>query len=367
MILNRKKLFMATAAVAVLGMGAVSQTAQAFDEVSWEWNKLVSENVIKDVTVTIDTSPSGMVEIEKKQDFIGDVTATSTVTNITNNPPGETPTGGPAPGPETFTIDLKAKYDDNAPNNPITNVYLLNGDETGLELSDASGHVDNNKEKIYLTFDLTVPADEPAPGPIPLGERDAIDLPKVASSATAVGNNQQIESSVSLELHDGQFLWGGYETTGDMATDTANLTTLLGLTPDTGNTFTSSAAYLAFAGQLGLITPSTISADSTVTNILNATVDSQATAVGNNMSVELAAFTQDDAFMIADVTQHAYADVSATSLVDQVTIEGYGGMGAAGLGPCGGCTEGSAQIPVINSVATAVGNNFSVKVTSPTM
>lgn len=107
-----------------------------------------------------------------------------------------------------------------------------------------------------------------------------------------------------------------------------------------------------------------MSADSTVSGILNATVDSQATAVGNNMSVDLAAFTPDDAFAIADVTQVAYADVTATSLVDDVTLEGYSGMGAAGLGPVP-LDEDGVQIPAINSVATAVGNNFSLKVSSP--
>lgn len=357
--ITRKPLLLASAAVAVMGLGMISTPAAAFDNVDWSWDKTVTENVLKDVTVTIDTAPSGMVEIEKKQDFIGDVTASSTVTNITNNPPGEGGQPAPAPGPDTFTIDLKAYYDDNAYGNPITNVLLLNDEETGLDLSNASGHVDNNHEKVYLTFDLSLPEEEPAPAPIPIGERDALDLPQVSSIATAVGNNQDITSSVSLELHDGQFLWGGYadpESTEEAAQD---LSTLLGFTPNLGNTHTSGSAYLAFAGQLGLIEPATVSADSTVTGILNASVDSQATAVANNMSVELAAFTPDDAFMIADVTQHAYADVMATSLVDDVTVDGYSGFGAAGMGP------GADQIPLVNSAATAVGNNFSVTVSSP--
>lgn len=82
------------------------------------------------------------------------------------------------------------------------------------------------------------------------------------------------------------------------------------------------------------------------------------------MSVDLAAFTPDDAFMIGDVTQFAYADVTATSFVDDVTLEGYSDMGAAGLGP-NGLSEDMPQIPAVNSVATAVGNNFSVNVSSP--
>lgn len=351
---NRKRMLLATATAAVMGLATQTNPAMAFDTVDWSWDKTVTENVVKNVNVDIDTSPSGMLELEKIQAHVGDVSATSTVSNVTNNPPGEGAAPGPAPGPEIFTIDLKAKYDDNQANNPITNVYLLNGDETGLELSNPTGHVDNNKEKIYLTFDLTVPADEPAPGPIPVGERLGVDLPAVASAATAVGNNQSIESSVSIELHDGQFLFGGF-------TEASNggLEELLAITPDTGNTHTDIAAALMLAGGMGLIEPATVTADSTVTNILNASVDSDATAVGNNMSVDLAAFTPDDAFMIADVTQVAYADVSATSLADAITIEGYSDLGAAGFG------NGEDQTPIVKSTATAVGNNLSIKVSSP--
>ncbi len=355
---THKKLLLTATAIAVMGMGMASKSAMAFDTVNWEWNKLVEENVIKNVNVDIDVSPSGMVEIEKQQTFIGDVTADSTVTNITNNPPEGDGTAQPIP--LNLTIDLEAEYDSNQPNNPVIGLTL--NDPSGFTASNVSGFNDENNETLFLTFDLE---DENPPEPIILGERDAIDLPKIESAATAVGNNQDIASSVSLELHDGQFLWGGYTETEDPQQAATNLSTLLGFTPDTGNTYTDGAAFLTFAGLLGMIEPSQISANSTVTGILNASVDSSATAVANNMSVELAAFTPDDALMIADVTQYAYADVSATSLVDDVTVDGYGNFSGAGMGPCGGCLEGEPQIPLVKSIATAVGNNFSVKVSSP--
>ena len=362
MTLTHKKLLLASAAVVVMGLGLAPKPALAFDELNWTWDKTVTEDVVKTVNVNIDSSPTGMLELEKIQMQIGDVTATSTVTNVTNNPPGPSAEPAPEPAPTTFTLDLKAKYDDNQTNNPITSVTLLNADENGLELSNASGHVDNNKEKIYLTFDLTVPAEEPAPEPIAIGDRLAIDLPKVNSEATAVGNNQNIESSVAIQLHDGQYLFGGFSEPpleGDNP--------LSGVFDEngTGNSHSNALANLVYAGSLGLITPATVSADSTVSGILNASVDSKATAVGNNMSIELNAVSADDAFMIADVTQFSYADVTANSLVDDVTIEGYSEFGTAGMGPCGGCLEGEPQIPLVNSVATAVGNNFSVKITSP--
>lgn len=349
---THKKLLLASAAVFTMGLGMASTPAMAFDEVNWSWDKLVTENVLKDVLVSIDVSPSGMVEIEKTQVFVGDVTASSTVSNITNNPPEGDGTAQAIPF--AAFIDLEADFDDNLANNPITGVTL---NTPGLTAANADGYVDSNAEKIFLTFDLE---SEDGPELIVLGERDAIDLPKIESAATAVGNNQDIFSTVSVELHDGQFLYGGYAE-GD---NTELLASVLELTPDSGNTNLEIAAGLALGGALGLITPATVSADSTVTAILNASVDSDATAVANNMSVELAAFTPDDAFMIADVTQFAYADVSATSLVDDVTVDGYGGFGAAGMGPVP-LEEDAIQIPLVKSVATAVGNNFSVTVNSP--
>lgn len=356
---TRNKMLLATAAVAVMGVTALPKHAMAFDEVNWTWDKTVTENVTSDVAVNIDVAPSGLMELEKLQVQIGDVTATSTVSNITNNPPGEeTPPEGPEPGPEVITLDLKALYDDNQMNNPITGVELLNDEEDGLDLSNATGYVDNNEEEIYLTFDLTLPEDEPAPGPIPVGERLGVDLPAVSSVATAVGNNQSIESSVSIGLHDGQFIFGGFAEGG---TEGGTLEDLAANFPDTGNTHTDIAAAMALAAGTGLILPATVSADSSVTEILNASVNSEATAVANNMSVDLAAATADDAFMIADVTQMAFADVSATSLVDAVTIEGYSDLGAAGFG------LGEDQVPMINSVATAVGNNLSITVGSPSV
>ena len=357
----RKKLLLAGAAVAVIGTGVASKPAMAFEEVNWTWDKIVTENVVKDVDVDIISNPSGMVEIEKIQTHVGDVTATSTVSNITNNPPtDETGEPAPAPIPTDFVLDLKAKYDDNELDNPITSVELLNDDETGLSLSNPTGHVDNNNEKIYMTFDLTVPVEQqPAPGPQPIeiGERLAVDLPQVASTATAVGNNQDISSSVSVELHDAQYLFG------DATGETGSLDGLFD-GEETGNTHTNAASDLIAAIATGGIESANVTADSSVSAILNATVDSSATAVGNNMSVDLAAFTPDDAFMIADVTQFSYADVTATSMVDDVTIEGYSDMGAAGLGPVPLDIDGT-QTPIANSVATAVGNNFSVTVNSP--
>lgn len=352
---NRKTLLLASAAIAVMGMGTGSKSALAFDNVSWDWNKLVTENVVKDVNVTIDVSPTGMTEIEKSQTFIGDMISSSTVSNIANNPPSEIVDG---------TIDVEDFFhittttDDSVDPNLLTPAPPVFGSELALKAELLNGTLDEGTDVLDMNVRVF---GEIEVGDQLAGELDAVDLPKVESVATAVGNNQDIFSTVSTDLHDGQFLWGGFnaaEGTDEAVTD---LETVLGFAPDLGNTHTSGAAYLTFAGALGMIDPSTISADSDVNTIVNASVDSDATAVGNNMSVELAAFTPADALMIADITQYAYADVSASSLVDDVSVSSYIGFGDAGMGP------GEEQIPLVSSSATAVGNNLNIEVSSPAL
>ena len=61
---------------------------------------------------------------------------------------------------------------------------------------------------------------------------------------------------------------------------------------------------------------------------------------------------QVDAFAIADITQFNYADVNALSVVGAVDIDNYANMGAL---------DGA----LVSSVATAVGNNASISVSSP--
>jgi Na+/H+ antiporter NhaD/arsenite permease-like protein len=91
-----------------------------------------------------------------------------------------------------------------------------------------------------------------------------------------------------------------------------------------------------------------IRATSTVDGILNATVDSSATAVANNLTVSMGP----NGLLIGDVTQFAYADVTARSKVTDVTLNNYTGLG-------------SLTRPIVSSVATAVGNNASISVKAP--
>ena len=163
-------------------------------------------------------------------------------------------------------------------------------------------------------------------------------MPSIVSAATAVANNTSITSDTSLELHEGQFAYnvgeGSTETLPGMGIDNSNLTV---------------ASVLGVYALTGNIESADVKATSTVSDILNASVDSSATAVVNNMTVSLAPVTSSDSLVIADIVQFAFADVTAKSTVTDVSLNSYTGLG-------------SLSGPVVNSAATAVGNNKSITV-----
>jgi hypothetical protein len=161
----------------------------------------------------------------------------------------------------------------------------------------------------------------------PVSYNALTELPEVISSATAVANNTAIESEVHVNLHEKQVVVGdkgGYPT---------NL---------------SSSGF----GYYGGIPTAEIEAISDVENILNASVDSSATAVANNMTLEVKAATNDDGVVIGDIQQWAFADVTATSKVDDVDVYSYTNLGKL-------------DRPLVSSVATAIGNNKSIVVKVP--
>ncbi len=356
---HTRKLLLASTACAVLALG-FSSDASAFDDVNWTWNKTVTENVLKDVDYDLVTTPTGMVEVEKIQMNIGDVNASSVVSGIDNNPPG-IGEGGTVTVNETITVtsnfDKPVGVGNSVGNSgggvnddgdsPLTSTYL------GGTLSEqANGFTVINDLAMTGEFELEDLE----------GVNDAIDLPKIESTATAVANNQSIDSSVSVQLHDAQYNWGGF---GDIAGSDSQIglqdqgQLLSSSFGATGNTHTNILLSAALSGALGIIEPGSVTATSSVSEIQNASIDSDATAVANNLSIDLDATTQDDAFMIADLTQFNYADVSADSSVNGISIDNYANLGGAGFGP------GSDQIALVSSAATAVGNNVSISVSSP--
>ena len=294
-----KTMCLASVSVLVLGISP----AQAFDDVDWKWDKQVTS--IENITINVDDTfdISGLVEVEKIQMNVGDVNASSEVIGIINRPDGEVILPGP-----TVTI-------------------------TPQEI------------EVY-------------------GIYDAVDLPSVESTATAVGNNQSISSTVAVNLHDAQYNMGDiglgddtdirYIPQDESFPPVEGTGQVLGDEDSEYNTHTELLAAIGLGAALGVIQQGEVSADSLVGRIINASVDSSATAVGNNLSVDLQAHTEGDAFLIADLTQLNYANVNATSTVRGVFVNGYANLGVL---------EG----PLVSSVATAVGNNVSITVASPSV
>ncbi|WP_457944156.1 hypothetical protein ACSTAY_04525 [Vreelandella alkaliphila] len=153
---------------------------------------------------------------------------------------------------------------------------------------------------------------------IPIISGNAIDdLGSIESAATSVGNNASIESDVSMQTDNSQ-LYAGVGLSVDPLITTA-------------------------------LVPGSILATSSVLGATNLTVDSTATGVGNNLSLDLTTTSDQDAFAIANNEQLSVALVTSTSTVDAVLFSGINGMAGT-------------TVPSVSSAATSVGNNLSVKV-----
>ena len=306
--------------------------AFAFDSVNWTWDAEVLETVTKTVSVNIDMTPSGMVMVEDLQVFIGDMNAESTVTGIDNNQPQG---GG--------VVDLGTQ--------DIQFNYGLGGtliDDAFKSPSVTAGNVDEVDQQPNINGTVTATIDLGEVEVPPTESFDALtELPSVVSAATAVANNTSITSDTSIELHEGQFVFDLGNGNGNGNGSDADI-------PDVniGNSNLTIAAALGILALTGDIERSDIEATSTVSEILNAAVDSSATAVANNMSISLTPATPADSLVIADIVQFAFADVTATSDVSNVSLNSYTNLA-------------SLTSPIIGSVATAVGNNKSITVLAP--
>jgi hypothetical protein len=334
------------ASLGVLAFGALAATpAMAFDNVHWSWTKHVNEWVNINACIHLNVDISGMVEVEKLQIFLGDATADSTVHNIYNTP-----------------------------------FYLGSGG--GKE---GGGHGDDYGDKMkgghgmggatYFT------ADRYGFDKVPVKPLDATtQLPIVLSSATAVGNNQSITSDVPVFLHDGQFvadvkdhqrkaIWDNPDAMmGALGNSSSPSVGPNGYSHGPGlNTNTVFAVLFGLGAVSGELHKSDIKATSTVYDIKNASVDSSASAVANNISVDLQSDVLSDHVLIADITQFALANVTATSNVSGVSATGYENMRqlkTATLQSSGNTIDVPVDVPTpwISSTATAVGNNTTINV-----
>lgn len=154
-----------------------------------------------------------------------------------------------------------------------------------------------------------------------LGGLTLDDVAAVNTSASALGNSGSLNSDVSTQFDSTQ-LYGG-----------ANLAVGTGLT----------------GGLVDVSVPGLLTSTATTNAIVNATVDNTATGVANNLTADLTTTSDQDAFMIGNNVQTAYAVGTSTSTVDLVSFTDVNGLGTL-------------VDPAVSSVATSVGNNIGVTV-----
>jgi hypothetical protein len=353
---------LATAAAAALVCG-LAGSASAFDVVDWSWDKEIIETVTIDITIEERIRPTGVVEIEKLQMHFGDINSFAKVFGIENNPPieGEL-TGEPFQLQTTVSGNIKwetggdpalngivsGSYNPANPAFAVTHIPGGNADE--------SEGVDGNDADFAFGVVVTI---NPEDIPFELLAGDAIDglaLPEVINAATSVANNQQIYSTSALMLHDAQIAAGDINPIGGEAGEpnpiafliAAYLVTEVDDELEGINVHTDLAVLTILGAATGFIEPADIDADAWAFFITNASVDNSATAVGNNASYEINTENAANATMMADLTQLLIGDVNAVALAGGISVSNY--------------DLSTFEGPLVQNVATAVGNNLNIRV-----
>jgi hypothetical protein len=342
-----------TALLSAVGMSVMAgSSAMAFDDVDWDWTVKVNEHIKIDADIDVCVNPTGLVQVEKLQIFIGNATASSTVHDIHNYQYN--------PGYNVQTV-------------PVLVFDGKGGDKGGPKPTygkGKDGHDYDPKSPEFKTIQ------------VPLVYSKAfdarVDLPSVVSAATAVGNNQSITSDVPVYLHDGQFVANTHFNNDDCYVCNGVAKVMPGGESEggpmggphdgsnnNGNLHTTLAELFTLGAVVGVLTPSDISATSTVYDIKNASVDSSATAVANNINVTLQSSNPDNHVLVADITQFAYANVNAVSNVCDVSLHDYANLSPTDTSTDGNPLGSTLGRPIVSSVATAVGNNVNITVGVP--
>jgi hypothetical protein len=335
-------------------------SASAFEVVDWNWTANIVEDWDIDVVISVDYDPTGIVKIEKLQMHFGDVNSFAKVFGIENNPPAD----GDGDGQVTLSVDVDGNiaWNDVAPAGGTVNPLLPgatyihdNPDITITELP--GGNADEDGNELDFRFHIEGEFDVTEIGAEPLA---LAALPEVVNAATSVANNQQIVSSSALMLHDAQIAAGDINPIGGTCDNecgepdpiafliAAYLLTEVDDELEGLNEHTDIAALTILGAATGFIEPADIDADAWAFGITNATVDNSATAVGNNASYEIDTTDAANAIMVADLTQLLIGDVNAVALAGGISINNYD------------LTD--IDTPIVNNVATAVGNNLNIKV-----
>jgi hypothetical protein len=218
-----------------------------------------------------------------------------------------------------------------------------------------------------------------------------LELPVVTSSAVAVGNSISIETDTVVQEHSLQIVadtaCSGHENEvrdsrgcrtdfndADFKLDAQFNVNDQPVNVDSGNYMHDVALLTTLSAGAGLLKKADISATSNVSDILNASVDSSATAIGNIKSISIDTTLPSNGLVIGDISQVSIADVSAYS-----TVGGHSGPPVLTaldcVSDCGGGYPNSGGINIVNytglggiaiatSTATAIGNAVNIKVNS---
>ncbi len=185
--------------------------------------------------------------------------------------------------------------------------------QQSLDLGSANAAI-VEQEQVFVGSTL---ATATAVATVPLLGLNAVTPPEVVADATAVNNNMALSSDGALMADTTQLTYGGLA---------------LGASVD----------LLSLASiDLDLLTPASVDAIASAGGT-DSIIDSNATAVANNLTLEAGAFS------ISNGKQFAVANVTATST----------STGASLL-------VNSFNGPWVSATSTAVGNNVTVKVAAP--
>jgi hypothetical protein len=304
------------------GVAIAASPAMAFDKVDWNWTVHKYQKEFVDVDVDIDIDATGLVQIEKLQIFLGNSRANAEVYGVKNDA-----------AHEYVKVPVQVKV---------------------CEKTYRGEHCEWKTEYKYEPLALTV-----------------AQLPEVKNAASAFGNLQVITADVPIFLHDGQFVANVkgdyYGDDSDIDAATAIFGLGLALAGVGGNTHTDLAKVFTWGAVTGVLDKADIKAEANVGYIKNATVDNSAFAAANLIQVSLESDNvggpttctgqgyhktcvtpPSDHLVQADITQFAFANVTANAKVHGVEIDGYNLDGI--------------DRAIVNNVATAIGNAVIVNV-----
>lgn len=345
----QRKHLLGTAAAAGLAFGLAAPAAQAFDTVNWTWTKTDTMSEVVDIVSYGEFYPTGIVEVEKIQVYIGDLNSTARLDRFENNQPsnggGSTTLSGQitfegetfdnvtiaSNGGTPYSDDFDAPFSNNEDINAsfgngvdpgttdIDSQIQTSGDLAGANVVVSGGisgediGVDEAGEDPGVKFVVDISGLEVEFEPE--GSFDArTELPEVNVTATSAANVDQIESEVMTMVHSGQYAFGDVNEVRDTVSDAdlpdsdnpfkalilayiqnnpdgeTNFADLAAALPEslaTGNRHHDVLVALGALIALGYLEPAEINADASAGEIINASANIVATALSNSESISL--------------------------------------------------------------------------------